>query len=137
MITAGAISISYMMMVNHSLQTLHMSCNGIGDDGISTIARKLGNCKIENLGLRECGFTLKGAKSLAAALSFYPIKRLFLEYNPVTVEGAQLIVEAAVHNTMCLIVDIDDYMNDKVKEMLTILENRWRRHVRDWLCCMV
>ena len=132
MITTGAISISNMMMVNHSLQVLNMSVNSIGDDGISAIARELGNCKINELFVIKCGITLTGARSLATALSSHPtIRRLSLWGNPVTVEGAQLIVEAAVHNTVCLVVDIDgEYKNDKVKEMLTILEDRRRPKVR-------
>ena len=49
MITTGAISISNMMMVNHSLQELYMGDNSIGDDGIFAVARELGNCKINVL----------------------------------------------------------------------------------------
>ena len=126
MITIGAISISNVMMVNHSLRELYMRGNSIGDDGISAIARVLGNCKINELHVSECGITLTGTRSLATALSSHPtIRVLRLQNNLITVEGAQLIVEAAVHNTVCLHVDIDDeYKNDKVKEMLTILEDR-------------
>ena len=132
MITTGAISISNMMMVNHSLQELYMWGNSIGDDGISAIARELGNCKINVLNVRGCGITLTGARSLATALSSHPtITQLWLWDNPITVEGAQLIVEAAVHNTVCVYVFIDDeYENDKVKEMLTILVDRRRQKVR-------
>ena len=132
MITTGAISISNMMMVNHSLQELYMNGNSIGDDGISAIAKELGNCKINVLSVSQCDITLTGARSLATALSSHPtIRRLWLQRNPITVEGAQLIVEAAVHNTVCLHVYIDDeYENDKVKEMLTILEDRIRQEVR-------
>ena len=132
MITTGAISISNMMMVNHSLQELYMSGNSIGNDGISAIAREFGNCKILPLDVDQCGISLTGARSLATALSSHPtITQLWLLNNPITVEGAQLIVEAAVHNTVCLRVGIDDeYKNDKVKEMLTILEDRRRQKVR-------
>ena len=132
MITTGAISISNMLMVNHSLQMLHMSGNSIGNDGISAIARELGNCKINVLDVRKCNITLTGARSLATALSSHPtITQLWLPLNPITVEGVQLIVEAAVHNIVCPYVVIDDeYKNDKVKEMLTILEDRRRQEVR-------
>ena len=68
MITTGAISISKMMMGNHSLQELDISENYIGDDGISAIAGALGNCKISKLDVEECGITLTGARSLATAL---------------------------------------------------------------------
>ena len=132
MITTGAISISNMMMVNHSLQVLNVGGNSIGNDGISAIARELGNCKINVLTVSQCDITLTGARSLATAISSHPtIRGLNLYDNPITVEGAQLIVEAAVHNTVYLRVYIDDkYENDKVKEMLTILEDRRRQKVR-------
>ena len=135
MITTGAISISNMMMVNHSLQVLDVKENSIGDDGISAIARELGNCKISDLIVDRCGITLNGARSLATALSSHPtIRRLVLMHNPITVEGAQLIVEAAVHNTVCVDVDIDyEYKNNKVWKMLHILLNRMDEEVRDYV----
>ena len=131
MITTGAISISNMMMVNHSLQELCMMGNSIGDNGISAIARELGNCKIDLLDVDQCDITLTGARSLATALSSHPtITKLYLHNNLITVEGAQLIVEAAVHNTVYPHVEIDNkYENDKLKKMLTILEDR-RQKVR-------
>ena len=134
MITTGAISISKMMMVNHSLQKLHMFNNNIGDDGISAIAGALGNCKINILGVRECGITLTGAQSLAQALSSnHTIRVLWLWGNPITVEGALLIVKSAVDNTVCQHVSIDDeYANDEIKKKMNILEDRWRREVRDY-----
>ena len=133
MITTGAISISKMMMVNHSLQELYMSSNNIGDDGISAIAGALGNCKIIKLDVRECGITLTGATSLAAALSSnHTIRGLKLRDNPITVEGALLIVKSAVDNTVCQDVGIDnEYENDEIKKMMNILEDRRRREVRD------
>ena len=127
MITTGAISISKMMMVNHSLQKLYMSHNNIGDDGISCIAGALGNCKINELYVQECGITLTGARSLAAALSSnHTITELWLRNNPITVEGALLIVKSAVDNTVCQYVLIDDeYENDEgVKKMVNVLSRR-------------
>ena len=126
MITAGAISISKMMTLNHSLQVLYMSRNSIGDDGISAISTELGNCKVNELYVRECGITFTGAKSLAAALSSnLTIRELWLLDNPITVDGAQLIVEAAFHNKVCHNVFLDDkYINDEVKKMLDILRQK-------------
>ena len=134
MITTGAISISKMMMVNHSLQKLYISDNNIGDDGISVIAGALGNCKINILDVEECGITLTGARSVAAALSSnHTIRELLLEDNPITVEGALLIVKSAVDNTVCQRVEIDDeYKNDEIKKMMNILEDR-RKEVRDYV----
>jgi len=133
MITTGAISISKMMMVNHSLQELLMNDNNIGDDGISAIAGALGNCKINKLSVVKCGITLTGARSLAAALSSnHTIRVLNLWLNSITVEGALLIVKSAVHNTVCQEVYIDyEYKNVEVKMMMNILENRRRQKVRD------
>ena len=137
MITTGAISISNVMMVNHSLQVLIMGDNSIGDYGISAIARELGNCKINTLSVNQCGITVTGARILAASLSSHPtIRVLSLLGNLITEEGAQQILEAAVNNTVTVDVYIDDkFSNDKVKEMLTILENRREQEVRD--CCVM
>ena len=133
MITTGAISISKMMMVIHSLQELDMGDNDIGDSGISAIAEALGNCKINELNVSKCNITLHGAIMLAAALSSnHTIRELRLRDNAVTVEGALLIVKTAVDNTVCHYVEIgDEYENDEVKKMMSILEDRNRQHVRD------
>ena len=135
MITTGAISISKMMMVNHSLQDLIIRNNNIGDDGISAIAGALGNCKISNLNVKECGITVTGARSLATALySSNTIRVLSLQYNSITVEGALLIVNSAVCNTVCQHVEIDDeYKNDEIQRMMNILKNRRRQEVRDFV----
>ena len=135
MITTGAISISNMMMVNCSLQKLNMSGNNIGDDGISAIARGLGNCKITELYIGECGITVTGARPLATALSSHPtIRVLSLEDNRISVEGTQQILEAAVNNTVTLVVSTDsDYENDRVKEMWSILTNKIEYKVRDYV----
>ena len=133
MITTGAIIVSKMMMVNHSLQKLIMDDNNIGDSGISAIAEALGNCKIDLLKVGRCNITLHGATMLAAALSSnHTIRGLLLSGNPITVKGALLIVKSAVDNTVCQCVWIDDeYKNDEVKKIMNILEDRRRQHVRD------
>ena len=136
MITTGAISISKMMMVNHSLQWLYMGHNNIGDDGITAIAGALSNCRIIILDVQECGITLTGAKSLTKALSSnHTVRELWLRSNAITVEGALLIVKSAVHNTVCKYVGIDDkYENDEVKKMMNIFEDRRKQEVS---CCVV
>ena len=136
MITTGAISISKMMMVNHSLQELYMWGNSIDDSGISAIAGALGHGKINILHVEGCGITLTGARSLAAALSSnHTITALWLEGNPITVEGALLIVKSAVdNNTVCQYVMIDDeYENDEIKKMMNILEARGVQEVIDYV----
>ena len=136
MITTGAISISKMMMVNHSIQELIMYDNNIGDDGISAIAGAFGNCKIIILDVRGCYITLIGATSLAVALSSnHTIRELWLEGNAITVEGALLIVKSAVDNTVCQGVGIDDKYckNDEVSKMMKILRDRGRQEVRNYV----
>ena len=135
MITTGAISISKMMMVNHSLRQLHMWYNDIGDDGICAIAGALGNCKINKLDVERCNITLIGATSLAAALSInHTIRVLWLTDNAITVEGALLIVKSAVDNKVCQRVEIDHaYKNAEVSKMMKILEDRGRQEVRDYV----
>ena len=135
MITTGAISISNMMMVNHLLQELYMSGNNINDNGISTIARGLSNWKINILSVGRSGITVTGARPLATALSSHPtIRVLSLLRNHISVEGAQQILEAAVNNTVTLVVSTDsDYENDRVKEMWSILTNKIEYKVRDYV----
>ena len=135
MITTDAVSISKMMMVNHSLQNLNIRGNNIGNDGISAIAGALGNCKISVLDVSGCGITLTGARSLATALySSNTIRALWLSSNPIAVEGALLIVNSAVHNTVCQCVGInDEYENDEIQKMMNILEDRGRQEVRDFV----
>ena len=135
MITTGAISISKIMMGNHSLQELGISFNNIGDDGISAIAGALGNCKISKLNVRGCGITLIGARSLATALySSNTVRELDLWRNPITVKGALMIVNSAVHNTVCQDVVIDnEYKNDEIQMMMNILEDRRRQEVKDFV----
>ena len=95
LITTGAISISEIMLVKHSLQNLRIGFNNIGDNGISAIARALGNCQITELNAMECNIALAGTRSLASALSSnHTIKALWLQDNPITVEGNQLINDA-------------------------------------------
>ena len=132
MITAGAISISKMMILNHSLQELNMSDNEFGDDGISAIAEAFGSCNISDLDVNGCNITLTGIKSLAAAFSFnHTIRNLWLMNNPITVEGALLIVNSAVYNTVCHSVEIDnEYENLEVEMMMDILEEREREVIR-------
>ena len=128
MITTGAISISEMMMVNHTLEEFHIWGNNIGDNGISAIAGALGHCRISKLDVRGCGITLTGAKSLSTALSSKnTIQELWLEDNPITEDGTLLIVKSAVHSTACESVNID-YKNDEIQKMMNILENRKKRH---------
>ena len=141
-ITTGAISISEMIKINHTLQVLDISYNPIGDEGIAAIARTLDNASISKLDVINCNITVTGAKSLAAALKLNrTIKSLIvgkllssvddLYTNNITVDGTIAILEAAVANGVCQEVIIDDKYNsnDKVKELMSILVEQSRREV--------
>ena len=131
-ITTGAISISEMIKINHTLQVLHISFNPIGDEGIAVIARTLDNASISELDVCNCDITVTGAKSLAGALKINrTLKSLIVLYNYISVDGAIAILEAAVANGVCQEVIIDDEYesNDKVKELMSILEKRRKQEV--------
>ena len=137
-ITTGAVSIS---KINHTLQVLDISENRIDDEGIAAIARTLDNARISKLMVCYCNITVTGAKSLAAALvNNHTIKSLCLadKYirfngirNNITMDGAIAILEAAVANGVCQEVGIEDEYksDDKVKELMSILEERKRQEV--------
>ena len=136
MITTGAISISQALMVNQTLLELHMHDNDIKDEGITAIAGSLNNSSITVLNVMECGITFTGVRSLAAALSTNQnIRTLWLYGNPITVDGARLIMKSAVDNGVCEDVWIDnEYLkDDQVKEMMTILYERGRQDVRNYV----
>ena len=131
-ITTGAISISEMININHTLQLLNIWGNPIGDIGITAIATNLKNSMISELYVGRCKITVTGAKALAKCLvKNNTIKLLDVEYNDITVNGAIAILEAAVSNNVCEEVVIDDEYksDDKVTEMMSILEERKRQEV--------
>jgi len=140
MIATGAISISQALMVNQTLLELYMAGNNIGDDGITAIAGSLSHSSITELYVNECGITFTGMRSLAAAISTNQnIKRLRLWNNPITVDGARLIMESAVKNGVCENVSIDNEYedDDRVKKMMAILHDRRRQDVRITLCNVI
>ena len=75
---------------------------------------------------------VSGAKLLAESLiNRHTIKLLDVRYNDVTVDGAIAILEAAITNGVCQVVIIDNEYkrDDKVKEVMSILEERERQEV--------
>ena len=136
MITTGAISISQALMVNQTLLELYKGCNHIGDDGIVAIASSLRNSSITVLNVGQCGITDVGVRSLAEAISSNQnIRKLWLECNPITVDGAHLIMKAAVDNAVCEYVEMDFeyyYDDDEVKRMKNILDERRNQDVRSY-----
>ena len=135
MIITGAISISQALMVNQTLLELYIADNPIGDDGISAIASSLSNSSITILNVRACGISVVGVRSLAEAISSnHNIRGLRLLNNPITVDGARLIMKAAVNNAVCEYVWINSeyYDDEEVKRMRNILVDRIRQDVRSY-----
>ena len=121
-----------MIKINHTLQHLDIGWNPIGDEGIAAIATNLKNSMIRTLSVWNCKITVTGAKSLAGCLvNNNNIKSLNVSSNDITVNGAIAILEAAVSNNVCEEVVIDDQYksDDKVNEMMSILEARKRLEV--------
>ncbi|XP_065888349.1 NACHT, LRR and PYD domains-containing protein 3-like isoform X2 [Dysidea avara] len=112
------------------LQVLSLSGNNIGDNGITAIAKVLGNSQICELYVKKCGITLAGAKSLGTGLLISrTIKKVAIISNSITIEGARLILQSAVNNGVCHLVDIDtEYRcDDKIKRMMYDLDMRKRQ----------
>ena len=126
-----------MIKINYTLQLLDIGDNPIGDEGIAAIATNLKNSIISTLYVRRCKITVTGAKSLAEGLiNNHSIKLLGVEStfsmsSKITVDGAIALLEAAVANGICQEVIIDNKYksNDKVKEMMKILDQRKAQEV--------
>ena len=113
-------------MFNQTLE-LDVEKNDIKDEGITAIAGSLSYSSIFDLSVSECGITFTGVRSLAAALLTYQnFRTLRLYDNPITVDGARLVMKSAVDNGVCEDVCIDDEYedDDQVQEMMTILDDR-------------
>ena len=91
-------------MDNFIIKELWINDNSIGDDGITSIATALTNSRLRVLGAHQCGITLTGARSVATLLLVNEsLKILYLQDNPLTTEGAHLILQSAVNNKVCLV----------------------------------
>ena len=132
-ITTGAISISEMIKINHTLQFLDIGWNPIGDEGIAAIATNLNYSMISKLHVQMCNITVTGAKALVECLvNNRNIKSVDIRWNnALTVNAAIVILEAAVANKVCeeVMIDVIYKSDDKVKEMMSILEERKRQEV--------
>ena len=125
----GAIAISRLLMINHSIQLLWIGYNFISDDGIAAIATALTNSSISELEVIRCGITLTGATSLATfLLANQSIRKLWLAGNPITTDGAHLILQSAINNKLSqvpMIATDDEYCKDSEVQMLyNILNDR-------------
>jgi len=61
MIIIGAVYISQLLNITHTLQNLSMSYNDIGDDGMAVISETLQHNKsLTALRVAQCGLSVKG-----------------------------------------------------------------------------
>ena len=61
MIITGAVYISQLLNVTHTLEDLDMSSNDIGDEGIAVISEALQHNKsLTTLMVMQCGLSVKG-----------------------------------------------------------------------------
>jgi len=122
---------------------LELGWNNIGDDGIASIAEALNTSKIKELDVCKCGITFIGAKFLGLAVQHHPtIRKVLIRDNPITMEGAHLILYSALDSKMCQYVSINDEYerDDEVKKMMTRLEQRRKFEVYAicvLLCCIM
>lgn len=129
--SSGATVISKLLVNNCMIELLGIRNNDIGDDGITAIATALTKSRISELSVYGCSITLTGARSLAKLLSInHSIRELRLSGNPITTEGAHLILQSVVNNEACqadIKIDDDYSSNSEAQMLISILEGRRRR----------
>jgi len=129
---AGAKSLAVGLKLNNSVKKLVLAFNDIGDDGIIAITGALNSSQINEFDVSGCGITLVGARSLSTTLLWNnSIKKLSVEDNPISVEGACLMLQSAVENSVCHDVGINSkyYDNIEVNKMMIILNQRKKQKV--------
>jgi len=132
---AGARSLAAGLLLNNNVKKLVLAFNDIGNDGIVAIAGTLNNSQVIEFDVSGCGITLVGARSLSTTLLWNKsIKKLNIEDNPITMEGARLVLWSAVKNSVCQDVGIDSKYDDntEVKKMMVILGQRKKQEVRGY-----
>ncbi|XP_077086527.1 NACHT, LRR and PYD domains-containing protein 3-like isoform X2 [Siphateles boraxobius] len=86
------------------LRNLYLSYNKLGDSGVKLFSAGLENphCKLEILGLVDCGVTDEGCVALASALRSNPshLRELDLSYNKLGDSGVKLF-SAVLENHLC------------------------------------
>ncbi|KAK7155979.1 hypothetical protein R3I94_006142 [Phoxinus phoxinus] len=92
----GCAALASALISNPShLRELNMSVNKLGDSGVKLLFFVLENlhCKLETLGLSDCGVTDEGCAALASALSSNPshLRYLNLSENKLGDSGVKLI----------------------------------------------
>lgn len=121
-------------LINSSIKTLSMPENNIGDCGIAAIAGALAYSQIHELCVQSCGITDVGVRSLGEALLVNnSIRILYIQYNPITIKGARLLLQLAVLNEFCYNVRVgSQYDNDNfVKTIMEIFRGRQEQSCKE------
>ena len=106
----GAVHLWTALTNNHSLITLHMSSNPIGDIGTAALGDMIrSNSVLTTLCMDKCGITFEGCVQLAAGLiENTAIQALVLSGNHVGVEGARAISEVIEKNKTLQLLSLYD-----------------------------
>ena len=71
-VITGAVYISQLLNVTHTLQQLIMGSNDIGDDGMAVISEALQHNKsLTILWVGQCGLSVKGTVNYVASLNYH------------------------------------------------------------------
>ncbi|XP_048048815.1 NACHT, LRR and PYD domains-containing protein 12-like [Megalobrama amblycephala] len=91
------------------LRQLNLSFNKIGDSGVKLLSVGLENhCKLEFLGLGQCGVTDEGCAALTSALRSNPsyLRELKLSYNNIGDSGVKLL-STGLDNPQCKLESLE------------------------------
>nr|XP_015297595.2 NACHT, LRR and PYD domains-containing protein 4 [Macaca fascicularis] len=97
---AGCEDLASALISNQNLKILQIGCNEIGDVGVKLLCGALThpNCRLEVLGLEECGLTSACCKDLASVLtSSKTLQQLNLTLNALDYAGVVVLCEALRH----------------------------------------
>ncbi|XP_054175895.1 NACHT, LRR and PYD domains-containing protein 4 isoform X1 [Homo sapiens] len=97
---AGCEDLASALISNQNLKILQIGCNEIGDVGVQLLCRALTHtdCRLEILGLEECGLTSTCCKDLASVLTCSKTLQLLnLTLNTLDHTGVVVLCEALRH----------------------------------------
>ena len=123
----GAVHLGTGLTNNHSLTTLKIGSNPIGDIGAAALGDMIReNTVLETLSMRNCEITSQGFVQLAAGLiSNTSLKTLWLGGNHCGMEGAKAISNMLEENKTLqrLDLDVDDSLEEGVAVIMAGLQH--------------